>query len=611
MRRAWNLAASAFFAIPLAGGWVGSGTSTSGRALLVVLGVATLARPAWGLLLMCGLIPMIDPAVVASGSPLLAEQIVLAFIVAANIRLAFARDLGPGHLVRPGIVLGVVVLASSSLAVSSTQQLVTATPDVFLRALWTHLSTDYYGSRQWFGMVNDMMAWFEAIALALVAERLVRTSGAPVESLMRLLVVAGGALALFSGIHLLEIALGSLHPWQTALHTLIRTRFNSFYPDINAAASVYALFLAPGSWLAWRERGRLAAAATLALTLALWLAGSRAAFAAVVGTTGLAWARVTRPPKALVVGVALMAVVAVYLVSATSVRNASVIRATVVRVELARVALQLTAEEPLFGSGLRSFRQRSIAAITPEMHARFRTFFWRGENAHNNFLQILVELGVAGLLAFVLMLTPLLKSVWRRATPASSTASVAIGLGITAFLFTCLLGHPLLLDDIRWQFFFVLGVGTGLVAAPARAGGAGRALFVAAVACVIAATPMRMQAARRHTDLSGVVFGTSGPLEAGDGTIYRRFGTDATWYLDASTRAVVLRMRSEEENIDPCTVRVAIEGQVLSTPAITRDVWLPVAVPVSPVAPGRSLRLDMHVVTPECRIMVAPLTELP
>jgi len=277
MRRAWNLAASAFFAIPLVGGWTGSGASATGRALLIVLGATTLARPGWGLLLMCGLIPMIDPAVVATASPVLAEQVVLTFLVTATARLAFAHDSGVGRLARPGIVLGLLVLVSGALAVSHNQQLVTPTPDPFLRALWSHLSSDYYGGLAWFDMVNRVMAWIEAIALALVAERLARTNATGGQDLLTMLVIAGGAFGLFSGIHLVEVAIGSLEPWRTAVHTVVHARFNPFYRDINAAASVYALFLAPALWLAWRARQRIAAVGALMLTLGLWLAGSRAA----------------------------------------------------------------------------------------------------------------------------------------------------------------------------------------------------------------------------------------------------------------------------------------------------------------------------------------------
>jgi O-antigen ligase len=129
------------------------------------------------------------------------------------------------------------------------------------------------------------------------------------------------------------------------------------------------------------------------------------------------------------------------------------------RVDMARVSLHLTTRNPIFGLGLDEFRAASIPLITPETVALFPPAA-NGENAHNNFLQILVELGAAGLAAFLWLLVTALVVPLMRIRREGNPGFLGVGLaaGVFAFLVTCVMGHPLLVPEAALPFFLMLGL---------------------------------------------------------------------------------------------------------------------------------------------------------
>ena len=119
----------------------------------------------------------------------------------------------------------------------------------------------------------------------------------------------------------------------------------------------------------------------------------------------------------------------------------------------------------------------------------------RGENAHNNFVQIVAELGLVGGGAIAAVLgVPLLMSWKALARPDSPPELTGFAGGAAAFLVTCLLGHPLLLPLCLWLFLLVLGTMAGISsrAMPPAGPWLSRAtlVFVVSVACSI---PWRLQ----------------------------------------------------------------------------------------------------------------------
>ena len=69
------------------------------------------------------------------------------------------------------------------------------------------------------------------------------------------------------------------------------------------------------------------------------------------------------------------------------------------RAEFAATGLRMGAARPVFGVGIGRYYTLSSEFSSPRLRATYPH-----ENAHNNFLQVLAELGVVGLAAFVSVL---------------------------------------------------------------------------------------------------------------------------------------------------------------------------------------------------------------
>lgn len=595
--------------------WTGDPTfGWSATAVLAALALLTATRPAWGLLTMAGLFPMAPPLSVLLGAPNLAEQMLLTFIGVAAIRLALTAppDTGlPGSQIgSPLLLWGLLLVSSQTLWLSFVQQ---RASDVgpFLAGLGQFLAHGYFAPSP-FDAVHDVAVWLEALAVAAVAERILRRHPDMAPSVGRMLIVAGGAFAAFSALRLSELALRDEAPLAAAARAMARLRFNSFYQDINAAGSLFAMFFVPAAWLAWRSRRVWAATAALFVGLAVWLAGSRAAFLGAAGGLGLAWFVDARPSKRAVLAVVTAIVLALVGVTAVSSRNLDAGRAALLRVEMTQVALRLTAQAPVFGVGLNRFQPLSSGQYSE--HMRMRRIWRNGENAHNNFLQVLAELGVLGLAALLWSLVPTFRNVWRQIR-AGVCRPETLGLagGLTAFLLSALLGHPLLTEHVRSVFFLVLGITTALSAMPATAHSRRwRTSLVTTLLLgfVIVALPFRLAAQRRATDLTKVVYGAGASADTLDDVSYRRALDNSTWFVSAETRALRIPLRVTADSAVPCTVSVDIDRRAANTIAPTADRWTIVPFDLEAGhASGHTRRIDIHVETSDCRVLVGTFIE--
>ena len=114
---------------------------------------------------------------------------------------------------------------------------------------------------------------------------------------------------------------------------------------------------------------------------------------------------------------------------------------------------------PVFGVGVGRFFSTSAEYLSPA----FRSVV-PSENAHNNFLQVLAELGIVGFVPFVWLIGAVVVVVWRRRRSGPLPRSAAAGAaGLSAFVLTWFGGHPLLVAEAAYPFWLLLGAVTGLV----------------------------------------------------------------------------------------------------------------------------------------------------
>ncbi|HUR19575.1 MAG TPA: O-antigen ligase family protein, partial [Vicinamibacterales bacterium] len=259
--------------------------------------------------------------------------------------------------------------------------------------------------------------------------------------------------------------------WQHAFST----RISPHFPDVNAIGSLFALgtvcwlTIALGQKLSPRNRAG-AIAGTLVMAVTLWLTGSRAALGAAVLTGFLMWWQLRRPSlTTMAATLAIAGTIGLSLVTANAARTprASIETASSIRLELAMVGIRIAAAHPWFGVGLGEFSAHSTQYISPQLIEQFPQAAY-GENAHNELIQVLGELGLIGLVVFVwywiVVLAPPLRRF--RAFPADHGKSdpwlLAWTSGLCAFHLSALLGHPFLTPYVVYCVFLSVGVVAGL-----------------------------------------------------------------------------------------------------------------------------------------------------
>jgi hypothetical protein len=207
------------------------------------------------------------------------------------------------------------------------------------------------------------------------------------------------------------------------------------------------------------------------------------------------------------------------------------------------------------------------------------------ENAHNNLMQILAELGVAGLLAFLAVVALALRpSAGPR--PLWRTAAV---FGLAAFLITALAGHPLLTPMVAFSFWLVVGIAAS-GAGPLSPGGERwlRRATVTVVLLLVATLPLRANYERRGADLGGVSVGFTRWERDAEGNRYRFAGERSAIFVDANSRFVRIPLRSPDES--PRRVRLHLDGRPAAGLIVQPGMWMEARLLLPPEQDGPKFR---------------------
>ena len=126
------------------------------------------------------------------------------------------------------------------------------------------------------------------------------------------------------------------------------------------------------------------------------------------------------------------------------------------RVVLWKRALNIIGDFPITGSGIGTFWK--ISPIYQDFSvSEFKDYY---ENAHNYFLQFASDLGLPALLIFLSILFFTYKAGFRVSSQVPEVAPFVKGLllGLSAYLITCMTGHPLLLSNQQFLFWCVISM---------------------------------------------------------------------------------------------------------------------------------------------------------
>jgi hypothetical protein len=410
------------------------------------------------------------------------------------VRLAGKRTVPAGRLTAP--ILANIALVAAAIAVGLVaEQLRTNTPVPFWRGVAHHVLSDYFANTRAFVSLHVGMIWIEGLTLALFAERIAAAEPAAARRVVHLLLAGAAGAAVFTVNRIAEVFLRNDASMSATAAALSRARIGVHWADINAVASFYALAVVPALFLAWRVRRLWLCGAAMVLFIGLWFAASRmATVAAAAGLLGVALLSRRMSMREIVVGIAAAAAVVTLAFVWSFDRTSSAMSSFRFRAEMAEVAIDLTRQHPGFGIGLGQFQRESIPWISPELNDVLSAG-GAGENAHNNYLQILAEQGVAGAAGFAwLLLAP--AGAFVRSVRSGQAPPHLVGLvgGLAAFLATCLTGHPLLTPQMVWLFFLPLGLAGGLAASavPASPSSRQRYASIAFVVFVACSVPFRI-----------------------------------------------------------------------------------------------------------------------
>lgn len=499
------------FALLTIGLWRDAGVPALWRIAVAAIALAGAVRPDLTMLVILALVPIATPLVAATGaafSPNVGiELLIIPLVAGACLRLSAARDaVPPSRLLWPATALGAIALGAGFLGVIADQHGGLTRPEL-ARAIWAHLSSTYASEAAGACSTAHLaMAWVEGLALAVLIEIASRQRPTTAPLLLRTFVIAGAAAGVFPILRLIEVSLTRPQPWHAALGFLRTLRTSPHYPDVNAAGSYLALVLLTALWCALRARWRWMWAPAVLILAGLWLAGSRAAIVGVVAGA-VAISVSSRQQLRWLLAIVVVLTAGAWLATGSAGRYQAPAQAAVeVRIELARIALQITSRHPWFGAGLAQFPAASIRYLTPTLVAHFPEAAV-GENAHNNYLQVLAEMGLAGLAGLVwAVLFPVIGAV-RESAAGGDPRLAAIGGGLVALLVSAVAGHPWLMPPVWLATAMALGIAMGLRHPPdprtfARRDGRARDAAIVVILIVAASLPARVSRAMPRVEIT-------------------------------------------------------------------------------------------------------------
>jgi hypothetical protein len=539
------------------------------------------------------------------------EPIVVAALLGLSVRVALGGDVyAPASASRrPWALLAGLILASAVVELAVEGIYLAGSP----RPLLHFLRADYFTDRTSYPPVSAALLLLEGLALFAWVSNVARDE--PRWHLLTGIVAASGAIAAALNLaKLVAIVRRTGLPMIEGLKQASMLRVNVLHGDVNAAASYFVLVLLLACGLAMIGRWKFVwAGVAVLVAAALWITGSRTAIGITALLAGMflvavalrATSRRVRAAAAVAALALVAALGAVYRHYPEKFTGKPAEESLRVRHDMAIAGLRMTGAYPVFGIGIGRFYGRSPEFMPPGVASEYAH-----ENAHNNFLQVLAELGVAGLAAFIWLLATAINPHAVNA-PGTKWRAVALRIAIVGFLLTCLMGHPLLVREVAYPFWITLGLLAArtppvhsLVSVAAKRHGL--AALVAAVV-LIATIPLRVVQHSRDIDLEEVASGVSAWERDSTGTWVRRVSGNATFYVSGDAPLVELPLRLTAVGRET-TVLIVLDGKPANMIALQDDAWRSIRVVLPAEGPHqRFRRIDLTVEPPSPDLVMGRL----
>ena len=528
-----------------------------------------------------------------------AEALVCAALAGLAIDACRTRTPVPRALAAPAAVFGAIVLASmaAGLHVAALGE-----GPAFWNRLPQTLTRTYFVDRSLTALTAGLLL-LEGTLLFAHAARLGTRPGM-LRRICAATALGSTAAALCTFDRLAEAAARTPSFWSSLIELAGVLRWNVHYGDFNAAGSYFALALLAAAALAASSRGVrrvLWLASTASAALALWLTSSRIAVIAVpaAAAAALILPRALRGRRqAAIAGVAALAVCAALAVVAVVLPQRGIQQSTLlaadIRIGLIGTGVEMLRAHPAYGIGLGQFQRRSGEFSSPELIAKFPAAVH--ENAHNNFVQIAAETGLAGGLAFTWTIAMAMLAAGWRGTAARDPFLLLVFGAMTAFVLTALAGHPLLVPEAAFGFWILAGAagGAGVGDRTAQPSARRATILIAAVLALVAiTTPLRLRAAARDANLEHVGIGVSAWHIAPDGMRYREASAHATLFVPAGTYRFSVSLRGDTAT----PLQVSVDGRIADVRMLAPGRWTDIIIPARTTATdARFRRMDLRTI---------------
>ncbi len=566
-------------------------------------------RPALGAWLLVGLVPFL-PALPHLG-PAVPHGVVHLVVVGLALpvlgRLVRGRGVPAADVVAPAFLL-VVAIGFASLATGLAAYYVASPVPAAAIGDVRRLFGEYVFAQPGPHFPNGLIA-FSTFADGLLAYLIVRTTvGRP--SVHRTLYVAVGAAIVVSGLGIVQAFTGTaLHPMWVQYDAGIR-RINSTYSDPNALGAYLAMMLPVSIGLAGaaersRQRWAWLAGGTLLGIALILTAGRMAVGAALIGLAILSveavrrhleardpWAPVRRGFRrgvvALGLAVAAVAVGLSVIGTARDMRHAdqnSYLDTALYTLNLRqpldeklkgrltfwRTALLMVGDAPVFGIGIgRVFDSYpAYSALVGGAGAGLSL------SAHNTFLNVAAETGLAGLAAWLALLAMIYATAFRRDPDETrSIAWIRIGLaaGLAAYGATMLTGDRTILREDPAMFGAMAAIAALLAPGAFWWAARVRRAVVALCAILVLTWPVRAAGAAQRFPLDRVDWGFYGLEIDSEGQPFRWTARWSAFHVPGAARDVTVPVRRAVAPW-PSVVTVTIDGRTADRVVLDDNSW--------------------------------------